>query len=133
MGSHYVYVTQGSFVKILKVAILIIMVSSTSALYAGEELGYKGKTFPKGKSIAKLLIELNENPDVNIRKNKGWTIASSEKLRTIWSFVPKDHEAYPSYVKREMVERDATFSFETTAESGAGKQIRDKLVQDFIK
>ncbi len=118
--------------RILKITSLAIVLFGPLILNAQEELGYQGQSTEKGQSVEKVLAELKLNPEIEMRKNRGWTIARSDTLRSIWSFAPENHEAYPSYVKREVVEENGTVFIETTAQCGATKTVCDKLVQDFI-
>lgn len=95
-------------------------------------LGYQGKS-NDGLSPDALLSKLKSDGETQIREERGWIVAASDKLRTVWSFPPKGHPAYPSYVKREVVEKDGSIYIETNVRCGAEKSKCDKLVKDFIE
>ncbi len=99
---------------------------------ADDGLGYKGKN-NDGLSPEELLLELRSDGETQIREERSWVVATSEKLRTVWSFPPKGHSAYPSYVKREVVEKDGAVYMETNVRCGAAKSQCDQLVKDFIE
>ena len=83
--------------------------------------------------MAETLERLRNDSSITIRVQDGWTIASSDSLRTVWSFTPPDHPAHPSYVERTVVERNGSLLMRTNAKCGAEKSACDQLVQDFIE
>ncbi len=114
------------------VAALMFTFALLSNAQAEDELGYKGKN-SDGLSPEALLLKLESDGETEIREERNWVVATSNKLRTIWSFPPKSHPAYPSYVKREVIEKDGTIFMETSVRCGAEKSQCDELVKDFIE
>jgi hypothetical protein len=119
-------------VKLSCIAGLVLGLVLSPVLQADDGLGYKGKN-NDGLAPDELLSKLRSDGETQIREEKDWIVASSEKLRTIWSFPPKGHPAYPSYVKREVVEKGGALYMETSVRCGAAKPQCDKLVKDFIE
>lgn len=99
---------------------------------ADGDLGYQGKN-NDGLSPEDLLSQLKSDGETLIRMERDWTVATSNKLRVIWSFPPEQHPAYPSFVKREVIEKDGSVYMETSVRCGAEKIECDKLVKDFIE
>ena len=120
----------------MKIAILVLIAHLIITAYADDldrskKLGYQGFN-AEGDSVEKTLAKLKDDPEVNIRVSEGWTIATKESGRVIWSFTPINHPANPSFVKREIVERDGSIFIDTSASCSSTKEICDKLVQDFV-
>jgi len=82
-------------------------------------------------TVAAALIALRARNDVTFVEQGGWTIANDERNRTIWSFAPIDNPAYPSVVKRTLVQTDLGFNLDMTVLCEARKPACDKLVADF--
>jgi len=119
-------------VKARLIAGLIFALALPGVSQASDGLGYKGKN-NDGLSPEALLEQLKADGETQVREERSWIVATSERLQTIWSFPPKNHPAYPSYVKREVVEKDGAIYMETSVRCGAPKPECDKLVQDFIQ
>ena len=67
------------------------------SLLGADEPGQQGKNIDELDPKA-LLEKLKSDGETEIRIERGWIVASSKKLRTVWSFPPAGHPAYPSYV-----------------------------------
>lgn len=51
--------------------------------------------------VADALAALEKNPDATISHPDGWTVVTVQKPElAVWSFVPKEHDAYPAVVRR---------------------------------
>jgi hypothetical protein len=51
--------------------------------------------------VADALAALQKNPDAKITHPDDWTVITVQKPElAVWSFVPKEHEAYPAVVRR---------------------------------
>jgi len=55
-------------------------------------------------SMAAALKDLRSNPDVAFSLQNGWIIANDRNHLTIWSFAPEGDPAFPSVVKRVLVQ-----------------------------
>lgn len=82
-------------------------------------------------SVAAALADLRTRPGVKFRTENGWTVAEDMKNRTIWSFAPAGHPAYPSAVKRQLVEDGAGTSLGMSVSCEATKEPCDALVREF--
>jgi hypothetical protein len=111
---------------------LVLIFAVIQYSQAEDGLGYQGKD-SEGLSPEALLLKLKSDGEIQIREERGWIVAASDKLRSIWSFPPTGHPAYPAYVKREVVEKDGSIYIETSVRCGAEKSECDKLVKDFIE
>ena len=117
--------------KFLIMAIFAVTLSACSSTDESDELGYQGFKI-QGDTVQQTFSNLKSNPDVSIRTERGWTIATSEAEGVIWSFTPSSHPAHPSFVKREVIEKEGSFYINTSATCGAQKKVCDQLVNDFI-
>ena len=119
-------------IMLQKLAIIFLLIT-THFVNANDELGYQGRTAPNTESTSETLDRLKNDPNVEIRQNEGWTIASSRAASTLWSFTPENHPAHPSFVKREVVKENGSIFIRTTAKCGAEKLVCDQLIRDFIE
>ena len=101
-------------------------------LLGADEPGQQGKNIDELDPKA-LLEKLKSDGETEIRIERGWIVASSKKLRTVWSFPPAGHPAYPSCVKRAVVEGDGSIYVDSSVKCGAEKAECDNLVKDFIE
>ena len=118
--------------RIMFIAALVAALGAcTTPTEKDDGLGYQGYN-KEGEAVGETLTRLKSDPSVQVRTDRGWTIVTSESGRIIWSFTPVDHPAHPSFVKREVIEKDGAIYIDTSARCGAEKSVCDKLVQDFI-
>jgi len=82
-------------------------------------------------TVAEALNALRAKPDVSIRLQGGWTIANDPREKTIWSFAPEGHPAYPAAIKRHIYEKDGTVYVGMTALCQARKEVCDDLIREF--
>ena len=123
---------RGSMKKIFVLVFAASLFGCGSAPTVKEELGYEGHN-SDGLAVSELLEQLKSNPDVQVRVERGWQIAEVKSERTLYSFTPETHPAHPSYVKREVVQKEGSILIETRARCGAAKDVCDQLVRDFIE
>ena len=101
-----------------------------------DELGYQGnkKSSPKSPNALQVLESLKSTQSAVFRTQNGWTIINvdNEQEKSIYSFTPESHPAYPSIVKREIVEKDGSIHINMSVKCGATKDVCDKLVQQFV-
>ncbi len=118
--------------KLLFLVVSIALAGCNASAPVKEDLGYQGKS-SKGVTVGELLSQLRSNPDVQVRVDRGWQIAEVKSERALYSFTPETHPAHPSYVKREVVEKDGAIYIETSAQCSAEKSVCDQLIRDFIE
>ena len=118
--------------RIAFVAALVVALGACTTLPSKDDgLGYQGYS-SESEAVGEMLRRLKSDPNMKVRMDRGWTIVSSDSGRTLWSFTPEDHPAHPSYVKREVIEKNGAIYIDTSARCGSGKLVCDKLVRDFI-
>ena len=111
---------------------MVSVIGCNASSPAKEELGYQGQN-KEGVTVSALLAQLKSDPNVQVRVERGWHIAEVKSERALYSFTPESHPAHPSYVKREVIEKDGAVYIETSARCGAEKSVCDQLVRDFIE
>jgi hypothetical protein len=82
-------------------------------------------------SVAAALTALRAGGVAKFSTADGWTIATDEASRTIWSFSPPGHPAHPAVVKRQIVTRGGGSSIEMSVLCEASKVACDELVDIF--
>jgi len=82
-------------------------------------------------NVAAALAGLHAKQGVVFRNEGGWTVAEDTAAYTIWSFPPEGHPAYPSVVKRQIVQENAGSSIKMSVHCQASKQACDDLVRSF--
>lgn len=80
---------------------------------------------------AEALAALRSNPAVTVREQGGWTVAEDSANRTLWSFPPPEHPAYPSAVRRQLWSGPDGTSIDLDVICGASKEACDDLVRAF--
>lgn len=82
-------------------------------------------------TVAAALKDLQSRKGVAFTQENGWTIATDVASRTIWSFAPAGYPAYPSAIKRQVVESGGSVSLQMKIHCEASKAICDDLVRSF--
>ncbi len=83
-------------------------------------------------NVAAALRALKARGDVDISDHDGWTMVSDKAAATIWSFPPATDPAYPSAVKRELLQQpDGAFAIRMNILCEASKAACDDLVKKF--
>jgi hypothetical protein len=82
------------------------------------------------KSVAEALAALRAQP-ITESEQQGWVIFNDPVHTTIWSFAPQDNAAYPSAVKRQMIQKDGAWLINMSVQCEASKKACDQLVRDF--
>jgi hypothetical protein len=77
------------------------------------------------------LAALRARPDVTIREEAGWIMASDVKSSALWTFTTPGNDAHPAVVKRTIVEHDGGLSVQMDVLCGGSKEACDQLVRDF--
>ncbi len=114
--------------------IIILLTISSLSFATGSVLGYEGK---QGQvfgynTVLQALEALKSDPNADVSEFNGWVIVSETTNKALWSFAPKEHPAYPSVVRRAVVEKDGQIGITTQVSCAAKKSICDSLVKDFM-
>jgi hypothetical protein len=84
------------------------------------------KTSIEYSTIDEAIEALRAKPGVTFRDQEGWSVAEDLEGLTVWLFTPPGHPAYPSMVKRTIVNRVDGAHFETAIRCFASKAVCDK-------
>jgi hypothetical protein len=82
-------------------------------------------------TVAAALTDLPSRPGVKMSEQGGWTIATDSSTRTLWSFAPLGHPAYPAVVKRQILPNDHGVDMKMQVLCEADKAACDDLVRTF--
>jgi hypothetical protein len=82
---------------------------------------------------AAALEALRAKPGVDVATRDGWTIVSDPGEKTVWSFTPASHPAYPAVVKRMVVTTPEAIGIRTSVLCGAAPEACTHLVDEFKK
>jgi hypothetical protein len=79
-------------------------------------------------SVAAALESVRSKNGVKVEIQSGWTIVHDEPNMTVWSFTPPNHPAYPTALRRTVVEQDGGFVVKSDAMCEAAKTACDRLM-----
>ena len=82
-------------------------------------------------NVTAALAGLHAKRGVVFSSNNGWTIAEDEADKTIWSFPSAGDPAYPSAVKRQLVQTNAGVEMNMNILCQSTKEACDNLVRQF--
>ena len=111
---------------------LILALSSIGASAQEELPEAEGNTigYP---TVSAALEALSAKSGTKLTVQDGWTVIEdpADGLVTLWTFTPAGHPAYPSAVKRTLVNRDGGTHMEMSVRCEAEKAPCDDLVRSF--
>ena len=86
---------------------------------------------PKASSIGYATLDeaiksLRAKPGVTFHNQDGWMVAEDTQASTVWLFTPPGHPAYPSMVKRTLVNGPDGAYFDTNVRCLASKDVCDR-------
>ncbi len=105
--------------------VAVAQTTGTLPEFSGDVIG-----FP---SPGAALAALRARPDVSFKEADGWLVAVDQKNQTVWSFPPQSHPAYPSAIKRYVVQQGGKFYLASRIMCGGTKVVCDQLELDFEK
>ncbi|MGR8918226.1 MAG: hypothetical protein ACU85V_01305 [Gammaproteobacteria bacterium] len=88
---------------------------------------------PEFRSVSNAYKALIARPGATVRRRDGWTRIGFEHAdgsRTVWSFVPPGHAAYPALVRRDIGVTNGRQTIETTLQCEATRVACDALFED---
>jgi hypothetical protein len=77
--------------------------------------------------LEEALKDLRAKPGVTFRKQDGWIVAEEASAFTVWLITPPGHPAYPSMVKRTLVNGPDGAYFDTAVRCLASQDACDKF------
>jgi len=97
--------------------------STTDLAFAQERVGYA--------SVAEARRAVVVLAGSTSSEQSGWLIVEVKATQTMWSFPPERHAAYPSVVKRTVIESEGRLSVEMDILCEATKFACDRLDESF--
>lgn len=110
---------------------VLLAALATSAVCSAVARGAEPTQQPEGATISYATLDesikaLRAKPDVTFRSQDGWMVAEDTQAHTVWLFTPPGHPAYPSMVKRTLVNKSEGAYFDTNVRCLASKDMCDK-------
>lgn len=84
-------------------------------------------------SVEAAMNDLGARQGVERSTQNGWMIAADDSTKTVWSFAPPGHPAYPAVVKRQVVQNGADVEIAMAVRCEAAKPDCDDLVRTFAQ
>ncbi|WP_315787123.1 MULTISPECIES: hypothetical protein [unclassified Bradyrhizobium] len=81
--------------------------------------------------VAAAMAGLRAKPGIKSSTRSGWTIFEDADARAVWSFPPQDHAAYPTAVRRRMVQKGDEVVIDMDVRCEAAKPACDAVVAEF--
>ena len=106
--------------NILRQSLLALVVLSLSfPVFSQQAVESDSSTEPEVVDIGYTSVktafeELTNKTDAKVQQHDGWTVVTEviDGQHVIWSFPPKAHRAYPTAIRRAIVEQDGTSRIE---------------------
>lgn len=77
--------------------------------------------------------DLGAKPGVKRSSQNGWLIAADDATRTVWSFAPPGHPAYPTVVRRQVAQGAGGLDIAMAVRCEAAKPDCDELARTFAQ
>jgi hypothetical protein len=105
------------------------------AVFSAQAMAVDGNATPKAPareeipyaSLDEALKALHAKPGVTFKSEGGWTVAYDDEDIVSWLLTPVGHPAYPSIVKRHIVNSAAGAEMATAIRCFAAKPVCDKF------
>jgi len=112
----------------LCLVLVLAMSSLSSSLAQGAEAPESSDANSIGyASVEEALKALKAKPGVTFRTQDGWVVAEDMAVFTTWLFTPFGHPAYPSMVKRAVVNKADGAHMQTSVRCFASKEVCDNF------
>lgn len=109
--------------RFILLALMSTAIFSGACAQSSNSIGYP--------TVGAALAALRARTDLDITVQGAWTIVTDVGAKTIWSFAPPGHAAYPTAVKRVVVEREGRVVVEMSALCEARKLACDGVMAEF--
>ena len=110
-----------------------VMLVVLAILFVGTNLARSAEPAPPTSteigfaSLEEATKALRAKPGVTFRNQAGWVVAEDTQASTVWLLTPPGHPAYPSIVKRTLVNSADGAYFETNVRCFASQEVCDKF------
>jgi hypothetical protein len=109
------------------VSILTIAASASSSLWSAEPPQSSSEPGPiPYASLEIALKDLHSRPGVTFRNQSGWIVAEDLAAHAVWLLTPPGHPAYPSIVRRMLVNGPSGATMNTDVQCFASQETCDK-------
>jgi hypothetical protein len=109
----------------LRIALALILGACTSVL-ATESPAPSGKSDIEYSTLEEALNALRAKTGVTFKNQDGWLVADDSSAIVIWLFTPPGHPAYPSMIKRHIVNGPDGAYMETAIRCLASQAVCDR-------
>jgi hypothetical protein len=113
---------------VLQIA-LILSVGAGTTLRAAEPVA-SGETGIEYSTLEEALKALRAKPGVTFKDQDGWLVANDSNAIVIWLFTPAGHPAYPSMIKRHIVNGPGGAYMDTAIRCLASQVVCDRIFGD---
>ena len=112
---------------------LLLLIASTMSSGAYAQASPETNSGIGYESVSTAYEALSKKEGVEGSNQGGWVIFKDRADNSLWSFTPKEHPAYPSTIKRTIVEQEGKLFIDMRALCGAEKLACDELIREFRK
>ena len=107
-------------------AVLATSLATTNLVHGADPVQQPEGTAISYTSLEEATKALRAKPGVTFRNQGGWLVAEDTKSSTVWLLTQPDHPAYPSIVRRTLVNAADGAYVETNVRCFASKKVCDK-------
>ena len=108
--------------------VLVIAAALASTAAASEAVDQVDLGYP---TVAAAMEGLRAKPGVKSSVQSGWLVFEDGDARAVWSFPPSGHPAYPTAIRRRVVQDSSDISIEMGVRCEAAKPACDAVVAEF--
>ena len=112
---------------------LLLLIASTMSSGAYAQASPETNSGIGYESVSAAYEALSTKEGVEGSNQGGWVIFKDRADNSLWSFTPKEHPAYPSTIKRTVVEQEGKLFIDMKALCGAEQLACDELIREFRK
>ncbi|MGJ5175594.1 hypothetical protein ACQR16_03165 [Bradyrhizobium oligotrophicum] len=101
-----------------------------TAAAASEDLGRDDLGYP---DVAAAMAGLRAKPGVRSSSQSGWIVFEDSAAQSVWSFPPSNHAAYPTAIRRRIVQQGNDIFVKMDVRCEAAKPACDAVVAEFAR
>ena len=107
---------------------VVVAIALASTAAASEDAAQADIGYP---TVASALESLRVKPGTRSSMQSGWTVIEDRSVLAVWSFVPSGHPAYPTVIRRRVVQEGDDLSIQMDVRCEAAKPACDAVVAEF--
>jgi hypothetical protein len=108
---------------------LVLTVGACTSVQAAEPVP-SGKSDIEYSTLEEALNALRAKAGVTFKNQDGWLVANDSDAIVVWLFTPAGHRAYPSMIKRHVVNGPDGAYMDTAIRCLASKSVCDRYFGD---